>query len=51
MAESDTTYTRRVFLERGMTLASMAATAPLFIQRTALGMMEPEGSLLVRLVG
>jgi uncharacterized protein (DUF1501 family) len=40
------TFTRRVFLERGMTLASMVTTAPLFIQRTALGMMQPQGSAL-----
>ncbi len=43
---ADTTYTRRLFLQQGMTLASMAATAPLFIQRSALAMMQPEGSLL-----
>ena len=40
---ADTTYTRRLFLQQGMTLASMAATAPLFIQRSALAMMQPEG--------
>ncbi|MHC4210303.1 MAG: DUF1501 domain-containing protein [Planctomycetota bacterium] len=44
MSDLESTFTRRVFLERGMTLASMAATAPLFIQRSALGMMQPEGS-------
>ena len=39
-------FTRRLFLQQGMTLASMAATAPLFIQRSALGMMRPLGSPL-----
>jgi uncharacterized protein (DUF1501 family) len=43
MSENETTFTRRVFLERGMTLASLVTTAPLFIQRTALGMMQPQG--------
>jgi uncharacterized protein (DUF1501 family) len=46
MPEQDATFTRRVFLERGMTLASMVTTAPLFIQRTALGMTQPQGSAL-----
>ncbi len=40
MSDHDPTYTRRLFLERGLTLASLAATAPLFIQRSALGMMQ-----------
>ena len=31
-------YTRRVFLSQGLTLASLAATAPLFIQRSAFGL-------------
>ncbi len=39
-------YTRRLFLQQGVTLASMVATAPLFIQRSALGMMRPLGSPL-----
>ncbi len=42
----DRTYTRRLFLQQGMTLASLAATAPLFIQRSALGLMQPAGSAL-----
>ncbi|MHC4710734.1 MAG: DUF1501 domain-containing protein, partial [Planctomycetota bacterium] len=46
MSEHEATFTRRVFLEQGMTLASMAATAPLFIQRSALGVMKPQGSPL-----
>ncbi len=47
MLDSDRpTFTRRLFLQHGMTLASMAATAPLFLQRSALGMMRPPGSPL-----
>ena len=46
MSDHEATFTRRVFLEQGMTLASMAATAPLFIQRSALGIMKPQGSPL-----
>ncbi|MHC4100998.1 MAG: DUF1501 domain-containing protein, partial [Planctomycetota bacterium] len=46
MSDHEMTFTRRVFLERGMTLASMVTTAPLFIQRSALGMMRPQGSPL-----
>ncbi|MHC4108531.1 MAG: DUF1501 domain-containing protein, partial [Planctomycetota bacterium] len=41
---NDNSYTRRLFLQQGVTLASMVATAPLFIQRSALGMMRPLGS-------
>ncbi len=40
------TYTRRLFLQQGFTLASMATTAPLFLQRSALGMMRPIGTML-----
>jgi uncharacterized protein (DUF1501 family) len=40
----ETAFTRRVFLHQGLTLASMAATAPLFVQRSALGMMRPQGA-------
>ena len=43
---SDNTYSRRLFIQQGMTLASMVTTAPLFIQRSALGMMRPLGSML-----
>jgi uncharacterized protein (DUF1501 family) len=39
----DQTYTRRIFLQRGMSFASLATTAPLFIQRSALGMLQPAG--------
>ncbi len=34
-----TPFSRRLFLERGLTLASMAATVPQFIQQSALGML------------
>ena len=39
-------FTRRQFLHQGLTLASLAATAPLFLERSARGMLLPEGSLL-----
>lgn len=32
------TFTRRIFLQQSMTFASLAASAPLFIQRSAVGM-------------
>lgn len=51
MTDYETAYTRRLFLQQGMTLASMAATAPLFIQRTAAGMLQPQGSLLSSMPG
>lgn len=34
-------FTRRIFLQQGLTLASLAATVPLFVQRSALGFMKP----------
>jgi uncharacterized protein (DUF1501 family) len=34
-------FTRRLFLQQGVTLASLAATVPLFVQRSALGLMKP----------
>ncbi|MCA9290781.1 MAG: hypothetical protein KDA25_06610, partial [Phycisphaerales bacterium] len=43
--DHDRTFTRRLFLHQGLTLASLATTAPLFIQRSALGMMRPLGSM------
>jgi uncharacterized protein (DUF1501 family) len=45
MGQSERAFTRRAFLERGMTLASMVTTAPLFVQRSALGMTAPQGSV------
>lgn len=44
MADLDQTFTRRLFLQQGVTLASLVSTAPLFIQRTALGILRPDGS-------
>jgi uncharacterized protein (DUF1501 family) len=41
-----TPFTRRVFLQRGLTFASLAATAPLFIERTARGMLLPAGAMV-----
>lgn len=45
MSDSDRpAYSRRLFLQQGMTFISLAATAPLFIQRSASGLMLPLGS-------
>ncbi|MCH7571782.1 MAG: DUF1501 domain-containing protein [Planctomycetes bacterium] len=47
MAEhNDFPYSRRLFMQQGLVLASMASTAPVFLQRSAMGMMAPEGSML-----
>jgi uncharacterized protein (DUF1501 family) len=43
---TDNAFTRRAFLARGLTLASMTATAPLFLERTAQAMALPLGALL-----
>ena len=32
-------FTRRIFLQRGCTLASLAATVPYFIEQSAMGML------------
>lgn len=37
-------YTRRVFLNRGITLASAAVTVPWFVQRSASAMANPAGA-------
>ena len=37
-------YSRRLFLQQGLTLASLLPTVPAFIQQSALGMMLPQGS-------
>ena len=39
-------YSRRLFLQQGLGFISLAATAPLFIQRSAQGVLLPFGSLL-----
>ncbi len=49
--QPNSTYSRRLFMKQGLTLASMATTAPLFIQRSALGMMRPLESMLTRQPG
>ncbi len=44
-------FTRRVFLQRGLTFASLAATAPLFIERSARGMLLPDGAQVASQAG
>ena len=39
MSPEPRAYTRRVFLQRGATLASTAATIPWFVQNAAAGVM------------
>jgi uncharacterized protein (DUF1501 family) len=51
MSHDPSTYSRRLFLQQGLTLLSLASTAPLFIQRSAQGMMIPFGSLLSSFAG
>jgi len=43
MIDERTPYTRRVFLRNGLTLSAAAATAPWFLQRSALAMTDPSG--------
>ena len=40
------TYSRRVFLEQGLALASTLATVPWFVEQSAQGMLAPAGSPL-----
>jgi uncharacterized protein (DUF1501 family) len=44
-------YSRRRFIQQGVVLASMASTAPIFIERSAQGMMRPDGSLVTSQAG
>jgi uncharacterized protein (DUF1501 family) len=37
-------FTRRLFLQRGVALASISATAPLFLQRTGFALTDPSGA-------
>ncbi len=37
------TFTRRLFMQRGLTFASLAATAPVFLERSAFAMAAPFG--------
>ena len=39
-------YSRRLFMQQGMAFLSMATTVPLFMQRSAQGIMIPLGSLV-----
>ncbi len=43
---STETYSRRLFMQQGMAFLSMATTVPLFMQRSAHGIMLPVGSLV-----
>jgi uncharacterized protein (DUF1501 family) len=51
MPADPNTFSRRLFLQQGMTFISLAATAPLFIQNSAKGMLLPIGSLLSSVPG
>jgi len=42
--DNNNAFTRRMFLQQGLTLASMMTTVPWFIQQSAFGMMRPLGS-------
>jgi len=41
MADPNAPFSRRIFLQQGMTFVSLTATAPMFLQRSALGIMRP----------
>ncbi|MBT4523399.1 MAG: DUF1501 domain-containing protein, partial [Phycisphaerae bacterium] len=43
---STNAYSRRLFMQQGMAFLSMATTVPLFMQRSAQGIMLPVGSLV-----
>ena len=40
------TYSRRMFLQQGLSFLSLTATTPMFLDRTALAITNPQGSLL-----
>lgn len=44
-------YSRRLFLQQGVTLASLASTVPWFIERSAASVMHPLGSAVSSLAG
>jgi uncharacterized protein (DUF1501 family) len=44
MDQTNSPLSRRAFLEHGIAFASLSATAPLFVQRAAMGMAQPDGS-------
>lgn len=47
----DHAFTRRMFIRRGVTFASLAATAPAFIERSAWAMALPDGAALASQAG
>ena len=44
-------YSRRLFMQQGMAFLSMATTVPMFMQRSAEGIMLPVGSLVTSQAG
>jgi len=44
-------YSRRIFMQQGMAFLSMATTVPMFMQRSAEGIMLPLGSLVTSQAG
>ena len=48
---TSSTYSRRIFMQQGMAFLSMATTVPLFMQRSAEGIMIPLGSLVTSRAG
>ena len=49
--EEPNAYSRRLFLQQGVTLASIAGTVPWFVQQSATGMMHPLDSAVSSLPG
>ena len=49
--EEPNAYSRRLFLQQGVTLASIAGTVPWFVQQSAAGMMHPLDSAVSSLAG
>jgi len=48
---SSDAYSRRIFMQQGMVFLSMATTVPMFMQRSASGIMLPLGSLVTSQAG
>ena len=46
MMQEPNAYSRRLFLQQGLTLASTLGTVPLFVERSAHGVANPLGSAL-----
>ena len=51
MSHESPAYTRRMFLAQGVTLVSAASTVPLFLQKSAYGMMRPLESMVTSQAG